>query len=1045
MNSRYRRLRVPVRVTVISILLMATALTAGVALGLQYLFATGMARDTARAQFQANAAEIGRLLADAEADATQTVRLLAAQLRHLTASGAADDDIPSLLIALLKSEPLVSGLTAAFDSGERVTVVRLDSASVLRDTLKARPDEAWFVRRHDVRGARDAYLDDAGETRRTTAPAAAPPSSLLPWRNHASEAVVTATPPHLLTDLMISGRAYALRLPDSATVIAALVAGATLSDSLVEQMTGDGDVFLYQPTGELVASNHRRRTPTMPTPLPRVSWTPEEQALIRAHPRLTVTNELDWPPVDFAAEGEPAGYSVDILHVLSAVTGIELRFANGHSWSRLVELFRQGDIDVLQPVYRSPATEAYGLFTQPFATLPYSLITRPGQPAIRDIRELAGQRLAIPGGWSITRFVAAQFPAQDIIEVGNARELFTAVLDGRADAGLDNTAVLKYIAAQYFIDDVQYHDNLQFGGLTPPSDLRLVFSENNVALRDLFDKAIAALPPALLQTLDERWLTGTAAVSREGGAVPYAELLRLPRQAGALDKLHAVKLGGEKRFIYLTRVGQDYFAAVVPHRAVLAPAMHRVRLSIAASLGFLLLLIPLAWLLGSPVVDAIRQLEEENDKIRARDFKSVRRRFSRIAEIDRLSRSIYDMAGSIHQHEQAQQDLMDSFIRLIGQAIDDKSPYTAGHCERVPELAMMLAERAEASRAPAFRDFAFGSDEAWREFRVAAWLHDCGKITTPEHVVDKGSKLETIYNRIHEIRTRFEVLLRDAELRYWQRRVENPDDEPALREARDTEQAAIKDDFAFVARMNVGGEFLTDEHKKRLLRIAKRRWTRHLSNRIGLSPLEENRLIGNEPALPVSEPILIDRPEHRIPRHHSTDFDPRLGIRMDIPEWLYDHGEVHNLLIARGTLTPEERYKINEHIIATIRMLDELPLPDELARVPRYASTHHETMKGTGYPRRLNRDELSVPERIMVLADVFEALTAADRPYKKAKPVSVAIDILHKMVEDDHVDADVFELFLSSGVYLDYARRFLPTDQADAVDVHKYLRASKAA
>jgi HD-GYP domain-containing protein (c-di-GMP phosphodiesterase class II) len=163
---------------------------------------------------------------------------------------------------------------------------------------------------------------------------------------------------------------------------------------------------------------------------------------------------------------------------------------------------------------------------------------------------------------------------------------------------------------------------------------------------------------------------------------------------------------------------------------------------------------------------------------------------------------------------------------------------------------------------------------------------------------------------------------------------------------------------------------------------------------------------------------------------------------MEVPKYLYNLGELHNLAISRGTLSAEDRFKINEHIISTIKMLESLPFPEDLKRVPRYASTHHETMRGSGYPRRLKGEELSIPERIMVLADIYEALTAADRPYKKAKPVSAALDILHSMVLNDHVDVEVFELFLTSGVYLDYAKRFLPSTQIDEVDIKKYLRKS---
>ncbi|MEI8634274.1 HD domain-containing protein [Vibrio sp. PP-XX7] len=117
------------------------------------------------------------------------------------------------------------------------------------------------------------------------------------------------------------------------------------------------------------------------------------------------------------------------------------------------------------------------------------------------------------------------------------------------------------------------------------------------------------------------------------------------------------------------------------------------------------------------------------------------------------------MVDSIAAYQLNQQELVDSFIELIAQAIDAKSPYTGGHCARVPELAMMLAQSAEQSEEPAFQHFKFKTEEQWREFRVAAWLHDCGKVTTPEYIIDKGSKLETIYNRIHEIRMRFEVLV----------------------------------------------------------------------------------------------------------------------------------------------------------------------------------------------------------------------------------------------------------------------------------------------
>jgi HD domain len=190
--------------------------------------------------------------------------------------------------------------------------------------------------------------------------------------------------------------------------------------------------------------------------------------------------------------------------------------------------------------------------------------------------------------------------------------------------------------------------------------------------------------------------------------------------------------------------------------------------------------------------------------------------------------------------------------------------------------------------------------------------------------------------------------------------------------------------------------------------------------------------------IPALEKLLDDKPEHVVARPPTAASDPRFGFKMDVPEYLYNHGELHNLCVSRGTLTPEERYKINEHIMQTITMLDAMPFPKNLKRVPEYAGTHHETLTGKGYPRRLRAEQLSIPARIMAVADIFEALTASDRPYKKSKSLSEAIEILWGFKRRGHIDADVFDLFLTSGVYLRYARRFLAPELIDAVDIEKY-------
>lgn len=394
---------------------------------------------------------------------------------------------------------------------------------------------------------------------------------------------------------------------------------------------------------------------------------------------------------------------------------------------------------------------------------------------------------------------------------------------------------------------------------------------------------------------------------------------------------------------------------------------------------------------------------------------------------------------------EAQRVLLDSFIELIASAIDAKSPYTGGHCQRVPELTKLLAGAACDSKKGTFAKFDLNEEE-WYELHIAGWLHDCGKVTTPEYVVDKAVKLETIYNRIHEIRARFEVAKRDVEIDYLKKCLEGDSDSDGDRAQLETEKddrlKQLDDDFEFIAISNVGGEFMDPEKKDRVKQIADIKWTRTLDDRIGLSH-EEAKRFERTPAksLPVEESLLADKEEHVIERLSFDLFteDNPYGFKMDVPAQQYNMGEVYNLCIDRGTLTAEERFKINDHMVQTIVMLDQLPFPKNLRRVPEYAGGHHETMIGTGYPRRLSKKDMSIPARIMAIADIFEALTASDRPYKAPKTLTESIKIMSFMKKDQHIDPELFDLFLTTGIYKTYAERFLKPEQIDEVDIAQYL------
>ena len=336
--------------------------------------------------------------------------------------------------------------------------------------------------------------------------------------------------------------------------------------------------------------------------------------------------------------------------------------------------------------------------------------------------------------------------------------------------------------------------------------------------------------------------------------------------------------------------------------------------------------------------------------------------------------------------------LFESFIKLIASAIDAKSPYTGGHCSRVPEITMMLAESVNEINDGPFAGIQF-TDKEMYELKIAAWLHDCGKVATPEAVVDKGTKLETIYDRIHTVATRFEVLKRDEEIKYLKKQLKIQKDDSlienqkkeALKKARTLYLKRIKqqeDDKSFIEESNIGGEFMSQDRKDRVNKIASYRWKDNGS-----------------------------------------------------PKPFFSEDEVYNLCISRGTLTPEERKIINDHIVVTIDMLEQLPYPKHLRNVPEFAGGHHEKLDGTGYPKGLNHSEMSVQAKIMAIADIFEALTARDRPYKKGKTLSQAMRILGFMKNDAHIDTELFEVFVKEKIYLKYAESFLDPEQIDEVEL----------
>ncbi len=425
-------------------------------------------------------------------------------------------------------------------------------------------------------------------------------------------------------------------------------------------------------------------------------------------------------------------------------------------------------------------------------------------------------------------------------------------------------------------------------------------------------------------------------------------------------------------------------------------------------------------LFSLPLVGRRKKVVGVLQMINARDAKGKVISFT--PQMQKQAQSIGALLALVLENQSLQESygqLLESFIEVLARAIDAKSPYTGAHCQRVPVIARLLATAAVQSDIGQLKNFEMSKDD-WYALHIASWLHDCGKVTTPEYVVDKATKLETIYNRIHEIRDRFEILRRDAHIEYLQKRLANVADKEKLQQEFAKKVYQLEDDFSFVARCNTGDIPLQNSDISRLKKISTNQYMRYFNRMLGLSWAERDAVADPEAYMqPGWESVLQNRPEHLF--------------------GMYNLGEIYNLQVPQGTINKEEREKINEHIVVTIDMLKALPFPAELSKVVEYAGAHHERVDGKGYPNGLTGDEMSVPAKIMAIADIFEALTANDRPYKEPKKLSEVLKIMQEMKNNGHIDPDLYKVFIQSGVYQDYAEQYINSDQIDEIIPEEYL------
>jgi len=1045
------------RFTVGTMFVLATLITGFVAVSLQYHFSKKMAMEHTLQSLSKASFDLSAYIQNLERDASNTARLLVA-MNQMFDIESNETDLHNILAEVMTEHPLFYSIYIGSDNDDFYQLINLESSPVVRDKIAANRDDRWVVikitgdRNNRVRETyyynREFLLREMVTTKSNYFP------TERPWYEAANTDSVFKTKPYLFQHLKVTGQTYSLKFKGKNNQIQNSILGIDIVlSSIAEKLSSNsfdlGDTsgvasYLYTKSGEVISSSREVAKNVVIPKSNMLALTAYQRSIISKKSKIKISNQNDWAPLDFSLSGQPQGYAIDILLLIEEMTGIDFEFINGFSWVELIGKYNNNSLDGLHSLQKNKNHEYTGVYSDPIYDFNFGLVTRTTSADIHNYAELAGRKVAILSGWPIAAKLRQDFPNIELIEFADRYVAFESVSKGQTDALLDVKPVLISGLSQYFHQNLKLHDDIIDLEKEFSSKFYILLKSENNDLIPIINAAIENINDSQRAALASKWL-GDKAI-QDNIMVPYQDLVSLIDLQGNHDQIIERVINDQEKLIYISPVkvnskSEEFFAVVIPKAVIYSKVTGQVQISILVTIVFMLLMLPVAWLFGAPIVRPIRQLRIETKKVQERQYDDVKLVSTPIKEVWELSEAMMEMSKDLQQYEIAQEEFLEAFIKLIAQAIDDKSKYTAGHCNRVPELGIMLAEVTEQCDSALFKDFKFANADEKREFRIAAWLHDCGKITTPEYIVDKGTKLEANYNRIHEIRTRFEVLWRDAEITALKQQIVLPEHKSTIDAALKAKQQKLTDDFAFIAASNVGGEFMSDDKVARVKALSEQTWLRHFDDSLGLSSVEE--LLKKESLntrLPVIEKLLSNKAAHIVERDRKVEFDPKFGIKMDVPEHQYNLGEVYNLTISRGTLTAEDRYKINEHMISTIKMLDNLPFPPELSRVPRYASTHHETLKGTGYPRKLTADDLSIPERILVIADIFEALTASDRPYKKAKPVSVAVDIMYQMALDQHLDIELFRLFLQSGTHIKYAQKYLNTEQLDEIDLSKYLQ-----
>ncbi|MGJ8582040.1 MAG: HD domain-containing phosphohydrolase, partial [Psychromonas sp.] len=497
---------------------------------------------------------------------------------------------------------------------------------------------------------------------------------------------------------------------------------------------------------------------------------------------------------------------------------------------------------------------------------------------------------------------------------------------------------------------------------------------------------------------------------------PYPLLIKLV-ESEALNQSHEIKVGSQHYETYLTNVMSEantpsYLAMLVPKQSLLLTELKTV---IYIVLLCLVLSILLSWIFSTPISKALNRLNIALNKAKNEGYKTFSSQPTRFLALNNINTAFSEMSHLIAEQTIKHSGRATLFASLNAQLIDNKTHYNQHNINRFPALTNMLGIAASKSNLTEFSAITLADETQINLFQNTAWANLYHHLST-DQVVNKGSKLDVPYNRIHEIRMRFEVLWRDAEIYYYQQSKANPGLNKPLKEALIKEQLQLMRDFEFIAKVNQGYNKLTARDQLRLQQLSEKTWLRYFDSSMGLSAVEAIHIAKKKQKLPATESLL---------NNQQADIHGELG-------------ELYNLSITQGTATDEQERQAKQQLDSIKTMFNELSNKKQSTTVIDL-SMYHGRLSAVPYPENQSDHDLSVTEHIMLLSNIFVTLTSIDSPIKSTLSLSQAIAVLYQISTDKHLDLATFKLFLTSGVYQQYAQQYLHPSQIDAVDIEPYL------